>query len=155
MKNRFVIRVVEVAVLLFIALTGFAYYHKPSWAIWQRIRASEQISYCELGNHPERYDGKLVRVIAPIASERAENSFLYNVDCDFGIEANMTDLQFDASFVHDPSIKQWLDKLSQGKTFNEKKGHQAILTGWFDGEYSKGCWLPKYAMRVIKVEPVS
>ena len=155
MKSRFVLRLVSVAVILFIALTGFTYYHKPYWAIWQRISANELISYCELGNYPERYDGRLIKVKAPIAGEKEQNYFLYNLDCDFGIEANMTRLQFDAAFAPDPSLKQWLEALLQGQTFNEKKGHQAILTGWFDGRFSNGCWTPKYAMRVIKVEPIS
>ncbi len=52
----------------------------------------------------------------------------------------MTALKFDAAFIADATTQNWLDQLLQGETFAEKKGHQAILTGWFNGRYSNGCW---------------
>lgn len=155
MKHKVVTKVTLLVTLIFISLTGFAYFYKPEWAIWQNTIGPATISYCELGNHPERYDGKLVRVKAPIAGENEQEYFLYNLDCDFGIEANMTALVFDETYVPDAKLKHWLNKLLQGETFIERKGHQAILTGYFNGRYSNGCWVPKYAMRVIKIEPIS
>lgn len=163
--RKYIVKISFLFVIIAIPLSALAYY-KANLNFRQIFFATAPLSYCELGNHPERFDGKLVRVKASIAGEiikitapGAQDSerlySLYNVDCDFGIEANMTALNFDASFAPGPTTKYWLDQLLQGETFAEKKGHQAILTGWFNGRYSNGCWGPKYAMRVIDIEPIS
>jgi hypothetical protein len=141
--------------IVLITITSFvmAYYLRPDLWIWQYTIGPAQISYCELGNNPGRYHNKLVRVKAPVAGDE-ESLALYNAECDFWDNANMTEISLDPAYEPNSNIYNWLDEVQRTKFVPHQKTHEAIVTGWFDGDRSPGCFSSRYAMRVIKIEPL-
>ena len=140
--------------VLLLLLGGAAIYLKPRFVPWKKTNSAVSVSYCDLGNNPDRYKHKLVRVEATTIGMAEGYLYLLDQGCDFGIEANYTLLSFDGEFVPNAEIREWLDKLPQDQNATEQRTHKAIVTGWFNGQISEGCWGPKYGMTAINIEPI-
>lgn len=150
LRRKLVETIILIAIVASLAVSYFAFNFYPLDYFGKPV----QVSYCEMGNNPNRYHRRFIRVKAPI-SYANKHFQLYNLQCDFGIEANATAINFDSSFKANPSLNEWMSEFQQTDSEPHAKTSEAIVTGWFDGYNSPGCWIPKYALKVVSIEPVS
>lgn len=141
-----------VAFLIFILGMGSA----VSWFAFRNRSAGASISqplpYCEVARNPERYHGKVIRVRATLSFG---SGGMYVVeDCD-PVSALASLVELEGSEGSGPTGRNYVNEMLTDQTEFQVKKINTVITGRFDGEYSRGCWLPTYRIAATSIEKVS
>ena len=117
-----------------------------SFAACGQWRDARTLPYCEVARNAERYHHSKIRVEATLFLA-SDNAFIYE-DCDPG-EALAARVQVsDSSAIDTEGEANQLLVPTQHSTLRKVN---AIVEGWFDAEFSTGCWGPKYRILATKV----
>jgi hypothetical protein len=109
-------------------------------------RSRQTVAYCEVARNAERYHNKTIRVRATLILS-SDAIYIYE-DCD-PVEALASLVEFDGS---ESDTRGFVEQLLVQRSDSSLKKVDAIIEGRFDGEYSLGCWGPKYHIALSKVE---
>lgn len=124
-----------------------------SFAACGQWRDSRTLPYCEVARNAERYHHSNIRVEATLFLG-SNLVFIYE-DCDPG-EALASRVEISGSSVIDTEGEA--NQLLVPAQHSTLRKANAIVEGWFDAEFSTGCWGPKYrivATRVSLLTPVA
>jgi hypothetical protein len=149
--NRLTVKVI-IAVMTF-TIGAFA---AMSWFFIKRNLVKELSShplpYCEVARNPERYNGKIIRVRATL-SFGSDGMYVVE-DCD-PISALSSLVELEGSEGRSLKAGNYVNEMLTDQTEFQIKKIDTIIVGQFDGEYSRGCWAPKYRIAATNIEKVS
>ncbi len=138
-------------IIIFVGLTLFPRQAtRAKLLITQHTGTTNSVAYQGLLAQADLFDKKLVRVKALIIQDKT-GIFLCNenlgTDNDFiGVDLDLTGL---------PSETQnWLAQVHNDNVtdLTQVRKSAAIFTGWFNGNVTPGCYIPKHRLTVIKIE---
>lgn len=102
------------------------------------------VSLCQLVQHPEWYDGKLVRVKAP-ASIFSGAVVISDDSCKDSGQAAV--VMRDESFESSEEVKSFLT--DSGREIREA---EVLVTGRFDHDATMGCFGPRIGIHAVSIE---
>ena len=112
------------------------------------------LAYCELARNAERYHGREVRVRARLLGTETPNGYvIFQLECD-DVEALASWVEIAEARVSEPATVELREKMFAPKSEDTHREVEAVLTGRFDGEFSTGCWGPKFKISEAAIEQV-
>ena len=112
----------------------------------------QPLPYCEVARHPGLYHGKVVRVRATL-SFGSDGMYVFE-DCD-PVSALASLVELEDSEGAEPKARNYVDEMLTDQAEFQVRKIDSIIVGRFDGEFSTGCWLPKYRIAATSIEKVS
>lgn len=119
---------------------------------WRNLRT---LPYCEMARNAGQYHGKVVSVRATLIFG-SDGMYVYE-DCD-PVSALASLVELEGSKSDNPIARDYVQEVLVSGEKDSVKKVDAVITGLFDGEYSRGCWLPQFHIKATSIElksPVS
>ena len=114
---------------------------------WRNLRT---LPYCDIARNSEQYHRKVVRVRARLILG-SEGMYIYE-DCDpVSALASMVELKDS----NNSKATNFVEEVLVSGNKDQVKKVDAVVTGVFDGEYSRGCWGPQFHIVATSIELVS
>lgn len=113
--------------------------------VWQEFISPPNVSLCQLAQNPYFYMGRTVQVEADAFSSFG-TVFIVDKSCSQGQTAASGVWKAEG---YEPSSD--IQKLYSESDF-EKHQARILVTGRFDPHATKGCYVPKFAIRATKIE---
>jgi hypothetical protein len=127
-----------------------------NWFLFKKNPAKESgpqpLPYCEVARNPELHNGKVIRVRATLSF--GSGGMYVIEDCD-PVSALASLVELEGSEQAGPKARNYVDEMLTDQTEFQVKKIDTIIVGRFDGEFSTGCWLPKYRIAATSIEKVS
>jgi hypothetical protein len=112
----------------------------------------QPLPYCEVARNPRLYHGKVISVRATL-SIGSDGMYVFE-ECD-PVSALASLVELEDSEGAGPKARNYVEEMLTDQTEFQVKKIDSIIVGRFDGEFSKGCWLPKYRIAATSIERVS
>lgn len=114
--------------------------------LWQEFISPPTVSLCQLARTPHFYTGRIVRVEAD-ASGGFGAVFIYDKSCDLKDTAAASSVWKDEDLEPDLDIRKLYSE-SESETYQAR----ILVTGRFDPNATRGCYVPKFAVKATKIE---
>jgi hypothetical protein len=114
--------------------------------------APQPLPYCEVARNPDLYHGKVIRVRANL-SYGSDGMYVVE-DCD-PVSALASLVELEGSEHTGSKARSYVEEMLMAQTEFQAKKIDVVIVGRFDGEFSPGCWLPKYRIAATSIEQVS
>lgn len=111
------------------------------------------LPYCELAKNADGYHGRTVRVRAHVSGEAPTIYTIFHSECD-PVEALASRVEVAHAEVSSPEIRELWERLSGSRGDGAVRKAEVVLSGRFDGQFSNGCWGPKFKISEAKIERV-
>ena len=107
------------------------------------------LPYCWVARNPGLYHGEVIRVRAtlPIGPD---GMYVFE-DC-APVSALASLVELEGSEGAGARARNYVDEVLTDRTGDQIKEIQTIIVGRFDGEFSTGCWRPKYRIVATSIE---
>lgn len=113
--------------------------------IWQEFVSPPTVSLCQLVRNPHFYTGRTVRVEAD-AFGGFGSVFIYDKSCD--LKDTAASGVWKAEGFEPGSDVRKLYSESKSETYQAR----ILVTGRFDPNATRGCYVPKFAVKATKIE---
>jgi hypothetical protein len=127
-----------------------------SWLMFRKSAPKDSspqpLPYCEVARNPGLYHGKVISIRATL-SFGSDGMYVFE-KCD-PVSALASLVELEDSEGAGPKARNYVDEMLTDQTEFQVKKIDSIIVGRFDGEFSKGCWLPKYRIAATSIERVS
>lgn len=135
------------ATIFAVALSTFAAGSSATlW--WQRTKT---LPYCEVARNAESYHGKVITVRAKVIFG-SDGLYVFE-DCDpVSALASLVNLEGDSQRL---ATRSYVEEVLVDGNPAPIQQAEAIISGRFDGEFSRGCWGPAFQIAATKIELVS
>jgi len=113
---------------------------------------SRTLPYCEMARNAEQYHGRIIRVRATLIFG-SDGVYVYE-DCD-PVSALASLVEFEGSTGDNPTARNYVEEVLVSGEKDGIKKVDAVVTGLFDGEFSRGCWGPQFHISATNIELMS
>lgn len=115
------------------------------------LRKPSALPYCAIARNAESYNGKTIRTRATLIF--GEGRMYVYEDCD-PVSALASAVEFEGSPEKQLTRNYVEELLVEGSPERINKV-EAIITGRFNGEYSRGCWGPAFHIAAVEIQLLS
>ena len=120
--------------------------------VTQHLGIANAVSYQRLTAHADLFNGKLIRVKAGIWQDKT-GIFLF--DEKHLVFEDVIEVDSEEIILNDEA-QNWLKEIFNDVSIElpQIRKSEAIFTGWFKGNATPGCYVPKHRLTIIKIEQV-
>lgn len=118
--------------------------------VTQHIGLPARVSFQRLTEQADVFDKQLIRVYASLTQDQTG---FYIFDEKRGLDTKIIGADLLPS-AQTNEINNWLRQIKNNEkiALPQIRYSKAVLTGWFEGNITSGCFTPKHRLTVIKIE---